>query len=175
MIFLSQQISCTHVSKPGRNGVGAVSGIKRVTVAFLPLWKSAQSAFFSQGGEFFLPAGQYFMCIGLMTHIPDQLIFRKIQHIVERQCKLYHPQVGCKMPPCLTHRFNQKSPDFICKLRKIRKRNFMDVIWLFYFFQNHLYPSFTSCVPQAHEPGCSGIHFSGPDSPEGAQPLRKAF
>ena len=86
------------------------------------------------------------MCISLMSHIPDQLILWKIKHIVQGKCQLYHTQIGCQMSACLTYCLDQKAPDFLGKAWKILQRNFMNIIWLFNFFQNHSYPSFVLSI-----------------------------
>ena len=41
MVFLSHQVSGTDIAKSCGNGIGTVSGIKRITVTFIPFWKTA--------------------------------------------------------------------------------------------------------------------------------------
>ena len=66
-------------------------------LAFLSLGKSAHSAVLSKGIKSFLAPGKKLMGIGLMSHIPDDLIFRQVKRQMQRNGQLHHPKVGRQM------------------------------------------------------------------------------
>ena len=63
---------------------------KSIAAALLALGKAAHAALLPQMGKTVLPAGKDFVCIRLMSHIPDELILRKLQYIVKRKRQLHH-------------------------------------------------------------------------------------
>ena len=48
--------------------------------------------------------------IGLVPDVPDQPIFRSIEHIVQRHGQLDHTEPGTEMAAGLAHRVEQKGP-----------------------------------------------------------------
>ena len=129
-----------------------MSRVKRVAIALPSFWKTTKSAFLAQGLKFTFSSGEDLVSVCLMAYIPNQLVIWKIQYIMQCQCKFYHSKIGCQMSSCPADGFNQKASYFFCQLRKFSQRNFVNIVGLFYFIQNHLYPSFTSCVPPARSP-----------------------
>jgi len=72
------------------------------------------------------------MGIGLMPHIPDDLILGQVKDIVQSHGKLHSSQIGSQMSPCSAQMFQQKFPDLLCKLREILRRDLLDIIFFFY-------------------------------------------
>lgn len=81
----------------------------------IPLRETTHTAVFSQTIKSFFPSGQNLMRIRLMPYIPDHLILRKLKTEMHCHGKLYHTQIGRKMPSCLADLLNKKSTDFFCK------------------------------------------------------------
>jgi hypothetical protein len=42
-------------------------------------------------------AGQYFVPVSLMSHIPDKLVLGRIKYVMKCNCKFYHTQTGSEM------------------------------------------------------------------------------
>ena len=49
------------------------------------------------------PPGQNFMGIGLMPHIPDQLIPRRVKHVMQRNRQFHHAKPRTQMPAGLRY------------------------------------------------------------------------
>ena len=92
-----------------------MTGIKGITVTFFSFRETAHPTIFSQIIKSFFPSGQNFMRIRLMPYIPDHLILRKLKTEMHCHGKLYHTQIGRKMPSCLADLLNKKGTDFFCK------------------------------------------------------------
>ncbi len=96
VVFLIQ-ISGHCKSKPRRDGCGAVAGIKGICRALHTLRKAAHSTEFSQCIKAILSAGEYFVSVTLMSHIPDDLVPVKIKCQMQRHGQLHHAEIGCQM------------------------------------------------------------------------------
>ena len=70
-----------------------------VIPALFPVGKTRKSAHGTVGMEGVSPAGKDFVSVGLVTYIPEQLVVRGIENIVQRDGELNYPQAGAEMPP----------------------------------------------------------------------------
>ena len=52
------------------------------------------------------------MHIGLMTHIPDYLVFRAVKHFMESDSEFNHSEIRSKMTACGRNLLNKKIPYF---------------------------------------------------------------
>ena len=77
-----------------------------IMFAFIPLWKTAQSFMLTQGGEVLSAAGQQFMDIRLMPHIPQKLIFRAVKFFMQCNGKLDNAEIRTNVPSGFRKRFN---------------------------------------------------------------------
>ena len=68
-----------------------------VVGTFLPLGKTAEALVLTQGVKPVPPTGQQFMGIGLMAHIPDDFVIRRIKDIMQGDGKFHHSETGRKM------------------------------------------------------------------------------
>ena len=64
---------------------------KRVILTFLALWEARYAPVDSIGVEGIHPPRQYLVAIGLVPHIPYQLVIRRVVRIVQSHRKLHHP------------------------------------------------------------------------------------
>ena len=62
------------------------------------------------------PAGDDLMGIGLVTDIPDQPVFRGVEHIVQRHGQFDHAQAGAEMPAGDRHDVDQVGAQFAGEL-----------------------------------------------------------
>jgi len=76
---------------------------KTIVFAFASFGKAAEPLVFTIGNECFSSPGQYLMPIGLVAHIPYQLIVRGIKNIMQRYRQLHYAQAGPEMPPMHAH------------------------------------------------------------------------
>src|SRR5437763_16093803 len=69
-----------------------------VVLAFRTLGEAGKPASHAQCANPVAPAGEDFVRIGLVTHIPHQAVFRRIEYIVQRHGKLDNSEAGAQMP-----------------------------------------------------------------------------
>ena len=65
--------------------------------AFLLLGESGQAVFLTQGIKPGIAPGDDLMCIGLMAHIPDNLILGTVKYTVQCQGQFHSAQAGSQM------------------------------------------------------------------------------
>ena len=75
------------------------------------------------------------MSIRLMTDIPDDLVFRKIQSQVKRHGQFHSPQVGSQMSSGHTDLLNQELPDLLRQFPVVRFIYLFNIICFFDFIQ----------------------------------------
>ena len=114
-----------------------MSRIKAVAFAFLAFGETAHAAVLAQMLKALPPSGQKLVGIGLMAHVPDDLILGQIQHQMERHGQLHSAQVGAEMASRHTDLVHQKFPDLRRQRRIIPGTDLLYVIWLLYLIKKH--------------------------------------
>ena len=127
--------------------------IEAVAVALLALGEPAHPSVFAQGIEAFPPSGQEFMGIGLMSHIPYDLVLRQVQGQVQGHGQLHGAQIGAQMPSGNADFLDQKPPDLLRQKRVVFRVYFFDVVRLLYLFQKHTLPP-----SSLHSPADQRLH-----------------
>ena len=70
---------------------------KGIIVAFVALGKARQPPRLAQGADAGAPSGQDLVRIGLMPHIPDQPVARRVKNVMQGHRQLNHPKASPKM------------------------------------------------------------------------------
>ena len=91
-------------------------GIKGVAGALLALRETAHAPVLAQVVKAVPAPGQQLVRVGLMSHVPYQLILREVKCEVERHGQLHNPEVRGEMPACPADLFDQELPDLLCQL-----------------------------------------------------------
>ena len=128
------QFPCTHIADACGNRGRAVAGVEYIAVTLAPLRESADAAFPAQRFKPVFPPSQNLVRVGLVSHIPDQLVFWKIEDAVHCNRQFHDTKIGRQMAAGFTQRLDNKFPDFLCKRRKLVRRNLLDIVWFLYFF-----------------------------------------
>ena len=66
-----------------------MAGLKCVILALAGIGKATQATHLAISRETVTATGQYFVGIGLMTHIPHQAVVGSVEHIVQRHGNLH--------------------------------------------------------------------------------------
>ena len=74
-----------------------MGGAKGVVLTFIAARKARQPAQLAQGAHALAPARQYFVRIGLVTHIPHQPVVRRVENIVQRHRQFDRAEVGAQV------------------------------------------------------------------------------
>ena len=79
------------------------------------------------GMETVFASGEQFVNVRLMTDVPNELVFGRVKHSMERECQLDHAEVWPQMPAVPGEHRDQLVPDFFGELRELVHRQFLDV------------------------------------------------
>ena len=90
-----------------------------VVFAFRTLGEAAQAAALTQGADPVASSREDLVRIGLMADVPDDAIRRRVEHIVQRDSQLDHPEARAQMPAGHRHRADGLGAQFICDLTEI--------------------------------------------------------
>ena len=83
-----------------------MSRAERVVFALRPLGEAGKSAALSQRPDAVASAGQDLVRIGLMADVPDQAVLRRVEHVMEGDGELDHPETGAEMAAGDRHRID---------------------------------------------------------------------
>ena len=110
MIVLPLQIPRMSHTDARRDRGRTVPGIKYVARTLRSLRKTTHPTKRTQVSKAIPAAGQKFMCIRLVTDIPDHLILRKVKHEMDRHSQFDGTQIRRKMTARAAHAFDQEIP-----------------------------------------------------------------
>ena len=71
-----------------------MSRSKGIKLAFIAFGKTRNAVELAQGVHLVAPSGEYFVRVGLMTHVPYQTVMGCIEYIVQCHRELDRTQVG---------------------------------------------------------------------------------
>ena len=95
-----------------------MSGAKSIIFAFAHFRESADPFVHPVGMKTVPPPGADLVRIGLMPHIPDQLVIRRVENIMDCDSEFDGAQAGTQMTGVLRGFFDQEFADLPAKLRK---------------------------------------------------------
>ncbi len=99
-----------------------MGGAERVVFALGPAGKAGKSARLAQGADAVAPAGEDFMRIGLVAHIPDQPVARRVEHGMNGDGQLNHTERGAQMAAGDGNGVDGLRPQFIGELLQLLGR-----------------------------------------------------
>src|SRR4030095_13898907 len=102
-----------------------MSHSKRVVFTFTSSWKTAKSLILSVGNKIIAPAGENFMPVSLVSHIPNQLIVGRIENIMECNGQFNHAKARTKMTPMNADNINDVLAQFVANLVKLFAGEFL--------------------------------------------------
>ncbi len=104
-----------------------MAGVQGVVGALAPLGKTADALELPQGPETLPAPGEEFMGIGLMSHVPDDLIPGAVEDVVQGDGEFHHPQAGSQVPAGFGHGGDDLVPNFLGQLRQQFRGQFLQV------------------------------------------------
>ncbi len=75
-----------------------MAGVKGVVGALGALGKAADAVVLAQGVEAVLAPGEELMGIGLVAHVPDDLVLGGVKDVMQGDGEFHHPQAGGEVP-----------------------------------------------------------------------------
>jgi hypothetical protein len=97
VVLAAGEIARHRHAEPGGNGGRAVRRAERVVFAFDPAREPAEAAALAQAQHALAPPRQHLVRIGLVAHVPDQPVARRVEHVVQRCGQLHHAEAGAQM------------------------------------------------------------------------------
>ena len=101
------------------DGCGRMAYAERVVFRLAAFRKTGQTAVLTHGVHLIFAAGEDFVRIALVADIPDQMVFGRVVHIMQRHRQLDRAQVTGEMAARLTDGIQQKFAQFGGDLRQL--------------------------------------------------------
>ena len=76
---------------------------KRIVFALRAFGEAGKSATLPQRTDTITSSGYDLVWIGLMSNVPDQPVFGRVEHIVQSDRKLDHPKTGAQVTAGVGH------------------------------------------------------------------------
>ena len=95
---------------------------KSVVLALVTFGKACQATGLAQAVHLVTPTGEDFVRIGLVTHVPDQAVVRRVEHVVQGDGELDRAQIGTQVAPGFGHAVDQVSAQFIGQRGQLGRR-----------------------------------------------------
>ncbi len=162
-------LEAARLGHPRRRGDGgpAVSHVEGVVEALLPFRETADPALLAKRVEAPLPAGDDLVGVGLMPHVPDEAVPRRVEDVVEGERQFHRPQGGGEMAAPLGDGLDHHLPDLLRETVQLRQAETPDVLGIVYFCQDVLFYFLRHGLFRTSVPGYTGR------SPGAAPPRRR--
>ena len=102
----------------GRNRGRRVRSPEGVVLAFATLWKAGNPVVLTQRPHAVATSGEHFVGVGLVTHVPDDLVVRRVEDGVKRNRKLHGAQGAREVPARLRDGPHHEVADFLRENRE---------------------------------------------------------
>jgi hypothetical protein len=97
VVIFARQIACDRHAQTGGNRRRGMRRAESVVFTFRAFRETGKTAAGAQRPDTIAAASQNFVRIGLMADIPDQFVFRGVEHIMQRDRQLHHAEAGAEM------------------------------------------------------------------------------
>src|SRR5581483_10651321 len=84
---------------------------ERVVLTFRPLEEPRQSTLLAQRGHPGRASGQHLVGVPLMADVPDELVTRRVEYVVQRDGELHHAKPGADVSTRGRARFDKECAD----------------------------------------------------------------
>src|ERR1700683_1687663 len=98
-----------------------MGGAKRIVFALGALGEAGEPTALAQRSDAVAAAGENFVRIGLGADVPPQPVAGRVEYVVQRHCKLDHPQTGAEMAAGDRHSIDRLLAQFVSDLTKLAR------------------------------------------------------
>jgi len=106
-------------AESGRDGGTAMPDVEHIVGTFLSLGETTDPASRAKGVELVPSAGYQFVGVGLMPHIPDDLVLRHLENVMKGQGQFHSSQVRCQMTAVDGNHLENGCPYLACQLLQL--------------------------------------------------------
>ena len=126
-VILAAQLPGGDHSQGRRDGRACMSSAERIILTLGPFQEPAQSPVLSDRAQPFLPPGEYFVRIRLVADVPDELVVRGVEDVVQRYSQLDGAEPCAQVSPGLRDGLDQELANVRAEDFELRRREFPDV------------------------------------------------
>src|SRR5690606_38156869 len=101
---------------------------ERIVLALVAAEEAGDAAFLPEGAEAVAPAGQQLVGVGLVPDVPDELVLRGGEDMVQGDGELDRAEAGSEMPAGARDGIDQRDADFGGKLRQVPGAESLEVV-----------------------------------------------
>ena len=102
-----------------RNRRAGMRRAEGVVFAFRAPRKAGDAAVHAQPGHALAPAGEDLVRVGLVAHVPDQPVVRRVEHVVQRDREFHRAEIGRQVAAGLAHRLDDEGAQLVGQLRQL--------------------------------------------------------
>ncbi len=96
-VLLSVDLCGQSHAQSGGNGGGRVAGAERVVFAFRHFWETADAAVHPLVFELLFSACENLVGVTLVSHIPDQIVVRRVEGVMQGDGEFHDAQARAQM------------------------------------------------------------------------------
>src|SRR5581483_1093908 len=108
-------------AESGRDRRRRMRSAEAVVFAFRALGEAGEAAALTQRANAIAPSGQDFVWVGLVAHIPDQLVVRRIEDIMQRDSELDNAETCAEMPSGHGDGVDRFGTKLVCNLLQVMR------------------------------------------------------
>ena len=101
--------------------------VERVAGVFILFRESRNTPEGSESGEIVFPAAQDLVGVGLMSHVPDDLVLRRRKRKIHGHGELHHAKIAGQVTAGLTGGLHQETPDLLRQGTPLPRRDLLQI------------------------------------------------
>ena len=118
-VFVAGFLGRNGHAERGRDGIGGVAAGKGIVLALAGRRERPHAVQFAVGVKGVAPAGENFVPVGLVAHIPHQAVVGRVENIVQRHGEFYHAERRGKMARVHRNFLDDVAPQLAADLRQL--------------------------------------------------------
>ena len=127
-VLVLKMVACHSKTQGCRNRGRRVPGAVAVVLAFVPLQKSGNATLLAKRFEAVKTPRQKLMHIGLVSHVPHNLVVRSVEHVMQGKRQFHHTQARSQVTAMLSHLTNNGLADLRRQVVKLLDRAMLYVL-----------------------------------------------
>ena len=96
-----------------------MSYTKRIVRTLAALWKTTDATVLAIGVKLISASGQNFVTVGLVSYVPNNLVFWRIECVVQGYREFDYAQTCTKMPAFFGYHVHDELPKFVTNGRQV--------------------------------------------------------
>ena len=119
LVALALEVARGGHAERGRHRGAGVPRAELVVLALVPLEEAGNAVALAQRRERLVPAGEELPGVGLVAHVPDDLVGRRVELVEQGEAQLHHAEAGADVPAGDRAAFDQAVTDLLGELGEL--------------------------------------------------------